>query len=284
VEVATEVRVGAKGQASDAGESIGPVRRHFCRRTEIAPVVAHRLDVRHLVRFVRRPEPLQPYAAHARVSRRAGNHRDEIDNCVIHRSADGAGRAVDLLECGRETLDQGDRALGGEHGVLPRDLLDLGLRLLDAPDRRLRPPPERVAAESRLEFPLVRPGTYRVAHRGDSSIRKRRSVRQGTSVHGRSRDANAPGALKRGLLELLRNPGGSARRVLSLGREGWPRAGSAGCSRTADHFNADRGTTSRLVGPYWPGREPKRIQPPESAMPSVTTRCTEPPGSITRNG
>jgi hypothetical protein len=158
VEVAAEVRVGAQGHTRDAGESIGPTRRHLSGRTEITPVVTDPLDVRHLVCLARRPEPLQPRAAHARFYGRAGNHRDEIDKCVVHRCADGAGRAVDLLECGREALDQGDRALGGEHGVFPCDLLDLGFRLLDAPDRRLRLPPERVAAESRLEFPLVRPG------------------------------------------------------------------------------------------------------------------------------
>ena len=61
----------------------------------------------------------------------------------------------DVLERGRHSLEERDRPLGGEHGVLLGDLLDLGDGLLDSRDGGLRFPAERMPAEARLELPLV---------------------------------------------------------------------------------------------------------------------------------
>ena len=48
----------------------------------------------------------------------------------------------------RHALEERDSALGGEHGLLLRHVLDLGDRLLDARDRRLRLPAEGVTTKA----------------------------------------------------------------------------------------------------------------------------------------
>src|SRR5690606_36337454 len=77
---------------------------------------------------------------------------------VVHRGADRSRRAVHVFERRRNALEERDRSLGSEHGLLLPDLLDLGDRLLDARDRRPRLPAESVPTKARLELPLVRLG------------------------------------------------------------------------------------------------------------------------------
>jgi len=64
-------------------------------------------------------------------------------------------RAVDVFQRWGKALEQGHGAVGREHRVLPRNLLDLFHRLLDALDGRLGLPAISVASEASLELPHI---------------------------------------------------------------------------------------------------------------------------------
>ncbi len=100
-------------------------------------------------------EPLEPGGTGLLVGRRVRNHRHECGDGVVHCGADRARGAVDLLECGRDPLDERNRTLGTEHGILAYGLLDLGDSLFHALDGRLGLPAERTPAKAGLELPLV---------------------------------------------------------------------------------------------------------------------------------
>src|SRR6266545_7530598 len=75
---------------------------------------------------------------------------------------------------GDTLLKEQDRAVPSKHRVGPRHLLDLGDRLPDALDRRLRPPPERAPTKPRREHPPMllsprHPTTPAPQHRGRAS-------------------------------------------------------------------------------------------------------------------
>ena len=76
-------------------------------------------------------------------------------NRVVDGGPDGARRAVDLLERGREALQQEDGAFRAEDRIDARDERDLGDRLVQPSDRGLGLPAERVPAEACLEMPRV---------------------------------------------------------------------------------------------------------------------------------
>src|SRR5690606_28187616 len=82
--------------------------------------------------------------------------RRKLDDRLVDCGADGAGGAVDVLESGRYALEEEDGALGGDEGVLLGDLLDLGNRLADSSDCRLRLPSERVSSEPGAKGPGMR--------------------------------------------------------------------------------------------------------------------------------
>jgi hypothetical protein len=84
-----------------------------------------------------------------------GNDGHELGDGAIDGAADRAGRAVDVLQRGRDAFEQRDRALRGQNWLESCDLLDLGECFLEPRDGWLRLPSEGVSSESRLEAPGV---------------------------------------------------------------------------------------------------------------------------------
>lgn len=125
------------------------------------------LDVGESVVEVGAVQPLEPARSGRGVRRTAGNDRRQLVDGVMDGGADGARRAVDLLERRRDLLEEQYRALGGDEGVGARHLLDLAHRLLQPPDGGLRPPAEGVASESGPKGP----GMGRLPHHHSSPVR-----------------------------------------------------------------------------------------------------------------
>ena len=98
---------------------------------------------------MRFPEPVEPPIARLVVDRRLGNDL----RADLHRMIDGrancAGGAVNVFERRRDLLEEEDRAGGGQHRVLPRDLPDLGRGFPDPLHGGLRAPAEGMPAKTR---------------------------------------------------------------------------------------------------------------------------------------
>lgn len=104
---------------------------------QLAPVVGEPLDVRDLVCLVRLPETLEPGIAGLRVHLGARDDRGHLAECVVHGRPDRARRAIDVLERGRDALDEGHRADSRQHRILAGNALDLADGLPYPQDRRL---------------------------------------------------------------------------------------------------------------------------------------------------
>jgi len=103
---------------------------------------------------------------------------------MMDRRPDRPGGAVDVLEGGRDPLEEGDGAIGRPGRVGAGDRLDLPDRLPHPLDRRLGAPAEGTLAEAGLELPDV---ASRGARRGGPG---RATARASGSLHRR----NATGA------------------------------------------------------------------------------------------
>ena len=165
VEVAPDVLVGRKRQPRDADQTIRPCGGDVAGATQLAPVVGEPLDVRDLVRAVCFEEPFEPGGPRSLVRWRSDDHGHEFRDGVIDGRADGARRAVDVLQGGRDTLEERNRALRAENRLDARDQRDLGHGLLQTSNRWLRLPPKCVTPESRLEPPRVTAGLRHVRRR-----------------------------------------------------------------------------------------------------------------------
>jgi len=115
-------------------------------------------------------EPFEPGGPRSLVRRRSDDHGHEFRDGVIDGRADGARRAVDVLQGGRDTLQERDRALRAENRLDARDQRDLGDGLLPASNRWLRLPPECVTPESRLEALQVTAGLRHVRRRNSIAL------------------------------------------------------------------------------------------------------------------
>ena len=79
---------------------------------------------------MRLEESFEPRDARLLVGRRAGDNGHQLRNHVVDGRADGARRAVDVFQGGRDTFEKLDRALGPEQRIDARDQRDLGEGLL----------------------------------------------------------------------------------------------------------------------------------------------------------
>jgi hypothetical protein len=102
-----------------------------------APVIGEPFDVRDLVSLVGCPKALEPGLAHLGSSGRADDDRNELGEGVVDRRPDRPRGAVDVLEGWREALNEGHCAVGREHRLGARYVLNLTHRLLHALDRGL---------------------------------------------------------------------------------------------------------------------------------------------------
>ena len=76
---------------------------------------------------------------------------------TIHGGAECSGRAVDVLECWRNSLQEPDGAFGAQGGVVVRHAPDLRDSFRDSLDHKSRTtPPKDALFEPRLESPLAR--------------------------------------------------------------------------------------------------------------------------------
>src|SRR6266536_3068265 len=130
-----------------------PLRRHLFGPAQLTPAVTQNLDVGDLIDLVGPPQPRKPPVTGFGVGRRGGDDPGELLDSPVHRTANGTRGAVHALKCRRHPLEEQHRAVASKNRVRPRHLLDLGGRLPDPPDRRLRPPPERAPTKSRREHP-----------------------------------------------------------------------------------------------------------------------------------
>src|SRR5581483_800028 len=166
MEVPAPTPVGPERHPRGAKQPVGPDRGNLLRCAEVAPVVGERLDVRHLVRRVRLPAPLEPRFPGPGVHRCNGDERDQLGDGTVDGRADGARGAVDVFERWRQPLEEADGAVGGKQGVFAGDLLDLADGLLHALDGGLRLPSERAPSKVRLERPPMGFAPAHQAHQG----------------------------------------------------------------------------------------------------------------------
>jgi hypothetical protein len=127
-------------------------------------VISESFDVRDLVSSVRVKQALEPGSPRGLSGRCFGDDWHELSNGVVNGRTNGARGAVDVLERGRQPLDERDGAFGRLDRLRSGDLLDLGDGLPYPHDRRLRFPSERMPAEPALELPLASGTHCRAAH------------------------------------------------------------------------------------------------------------------------
>lgn len=151
-----ERRVGTEGHTRHADQLVRPGGRDLLRGAECSPVLGKALDVRHLVGFVGRPQPVEPAVPRLGVRRRASDDGHQLLNRMVDRRPDRPGGAIDVLERRRDTLEKGHCPLGAEQWVAAGDPFDLRHRLLHALDGGLGSPAEGMPPKARLELPAVR--------------------------------------------------------------------------------------------------------------------------------
>jgi hypothetical protein len=141
--------------SSPAGHQTGRrprPKRVLCPHTA-RPEIPEGFDIRYLISRVRLPQSLQPYGTPSKISRCCGDDWHEFFDRAVDGVANCPGRAVHVLQCGRDLFQEQHRAFGGQHRVLALDLPDLRQRFLHPRNRRLRAPTEGTAPKARCKLP-----------------------------------------------------------------------------------------------------------------------------------